>query len=263
MKNMGTPRIRRSRESGKERADLLALVDECASLAQPDEETLRSWAQAYLRDHRLRLARDLEILEMHVPPGSKLAEFGAVPLLLTFPLQRLGYDVTGIDIDPSRFGNAIDNGNLQVMKCDIERENLPAGDSLFDAVLFNELFEHLRIDLIHTMNEVRRVLKPGGLLLLSSPNLRSLEGLLNFVLRNRAASCSGDVYAEYEKLRTLGHMGHVREYTTTELIEFLERVGFKVEQLIFRGDFGRGWKSRAARLVPGLRPFVTYIARAT
>jgi len=254
--------IRRTAEPGPEPANLLALIDECANFVGPDDEAMRPWAEAYARNHRQRLARDLELVKQYVAPGARLVEFGAVPLLLTLSLQRLGFDVTGIDIDPSRFGNAIRNGGLRVIKCDIEEQQVPAPNATFDAALFNELFEHLRIDLIHTMGEVRRVLKPGGLLLLSSPNLRSLQGLENFLLRNRATSCAGDVYGEYEKLRKLGHMGHVREYTTREIVEFLDRVGFRVEHLVFRGDFGRSWMTLAARVIPGFRPFVTYVARA-
>jgi SAM-dependent methyltransferase len=253
--------MRRTSESGQEPASLLALIDECASLVRPDDEVMLPWAEAYAKNHRLRLARALELAEHYLPRGAKLAEFGATPLLLTLPLQRLGYDVTGIDIDPSRFGRAIENGGLCIIKCDIEKQQIPAGNAAFDAALFNELFEHLRIDLIHTMREVHRVLKPGGLLLLSSPNLRSLQGLQNFLLRNRATSCAGDVYGEYEKLRKLGHMGHVREYTTREIVEFLDLVGFQVEHLVFRGDFGRSWMTHAARAMPGFRPYVTYVAR--
>jgi len=254
--------IRRTAEPNREPANPLALIDECANLVRPDDEAMRPWAEAYAKDHRRRLARDLELVKQYVPLGTTIAEFGAVPLLLTLPLQRLGYDVTGIDIDPSRFGTAIESGGLRVIKCDIEKDRIPVENSAFDAALLNELFEHLRIDIIYTMGEVRRVLKPGGLLLLSSPNLRSLQGLENFLLRNRATSCAGDVYGEYEKLRKLGHMGHVREYTTREIVEFLDRVGFRVEHLVFRGDFGRSWMTLAARVIPGFRPFVTYVARA-
>ncbi|HEX4080052.1 MAG TPA: hypothetical protein VHX61_14395 [Rhizomicrobium sp.] len=78
--------IRRPAEPRQEPANLLALVDECASLAWPDGEATRPWAEAYAKDHRLRMARDLELVKHYLPAGAKLAEFGAVPLLLTLPL---------------------------------------------------------------------------------------------------------------------------------------------------------------------------------
>jgi len=255
-------KIKRSAESSAEPSELISLVDESARLLRPDNEALIPWAETYAINHRLRLARDLELTRRYATPDAKIVEFGAATLLLTLPLQRLGYDVTSIDIDPSRFGQAIERNRLCVIKCDIEKQPLPFDVARFDIALFNELFEHLRIDPIFTMCEVRRVLKPGGLLLLSSPNLRSLQGLANFLLRNRATSCAEDVYGEYEKLKTIGHMGHVREYTTREIVEFLDRVGFSVEHLVFRGNFGKSWMTRAARLIPALRPFVSYVARA-
>ena len=150
-------------------------------------------------------------------------------------LSECGYQVVGIDITPERFQSSIEKLGLTVLRCDIELEKLPIEDNTYDAIVFNELFEHLRINPIFTMSEVFRVVKPNGLLFLSSPNLRSLEGLVNFLFRNRAYSCCGDLYAEYEKLEKLGHMGHVREYTTAEITTFLKRIGFVVDKLIFRG----------------------------
>lgn len=126
-----------------------------------------------------------------------------------------------------------------MVSCDIETEKLPFHDSQFDVVLFNELFEHLRINPIFTMREVHRILKPGGLLFLSTPNLRSLAGLANFLLKNRCYSCEADPYDEFSKLEGLGHMGHVREYTTREITEFLGRIGFEVREIVFRGTFGK------------------------
>ncbi len=37
-------------------------------------------------------------------------------------------------------------------------------------MVLNEVFEHMRIDLIATFTEIRRVLKPGAVILMSTPN---------------------------------------------------------------------------------------------
>src|SRR5262249_49789596 len=141
-----------------------------------------------------------------------------------------------------------------------EHSPLPFDDDAFNVVVFNEVFEHLRINPIFTLGEVRRVLKPGGRVLLATPNLRSANGLGNFLLRGRAMSCGGGLFYEYQKLCNLGHMGHVREYTTREVIEFLTAIGFRVEEITYRGVVAGIPNWIIINLVPALRPFVSYRA---
>ncbi len=238
----------------------LELLDRLARRIAPDEAALEEWYAAYHRQHRRRLAFDLRIVEAHLPPGARVLEYGAVPLLTTAALAELGYDVSAVDIAPQRFGSAVSGLALDVRRCDVETEPLPFATETFAAVLFHEIFEHLRIDPIFTLREAHRVLRPGGALLLSTPNLRSLRGLKNLLLHNRGHAVSGGVYRQYEKLATLGHMGHVREYTTREVCEFLGRAGFTVEKLIYRGGHGRGAVGLAEWLLPSLRPFFSLVA---
>jgi len=237
------------------------LLDRIASSIQPDDPGLADWAADYARQHRARLAADLWIIDQHIEPGARVLEYGAIPLLMTGALAALDYRVSALDVAPERFAGAVARLGLDVAKCDVETEVAPFDDATFDAVLFSELFEHLRINPIFTLREVRRVLKPGGALLLSTPNLRSLRGIKNLLLHNQGHAASADVYSQYEKLEQLGHMGHVREYTTREVADFLARVGFRVDKLIFRGGHGRGVIGLAERLMPALRPFFAVIAR--
>ena len=139
---------------------------------------------------------------------------GSVPPLLTGALKRLSYDVQGVDIAPERFESSFARLNVPVAKCNIETEKLPFPDRSFGLVIFNELFEHLRINPIFTMREIFRVARSGGVLLLSTPNLKSLNGIANFLVRSKASSCCESVFDEYEKLSSLGHMGHVRAIYT-------------------------------------------------
>jgi SAM-dependent methyltransferase len=237
----------------------LATVVSCAARITPDGEHMAEWFQQYVHYQCNRIAFDLRMIDQNCDKDVTIAEFGSVPLLLTASLASLGYSITGIDIAPDRFSRSIDDLGLKVVKRDIETEALPFPDEEFDVVLFNELFEHLRINPIFTMREVHRILTPGGRLFLSTPNLRSLAGLANFLLRNRCYSCEADPYDEFSKLENLGHMGHVREYTTREIVEFLGRIGFEVREIVYRGTFGKPWADAICRLASPLRPFVTYI----
>jgi len=238
----------------------LTLLADLAQRIRPDDVDLEGWFAKYCRQHQQRLAADLWILRRHVQPQARVLEYGAIPLLMTGALAALDYDVSAIDIRPERFAKAIGDLELEVTRCDVETEPLPFADDAFDAVLFNELFEHLRIDPIFTLREAWRVLRPGGALLMSTPNLRSFRGLRNLMLRNQGHAAAAGVYEQYEKLETLGHMGHVREYTTREITEFLGRIGFRTETLIYRGGHGQGLVGLAERVVPSWRPFFTAVA---
>ena len=239
----------------------LELLDAVAARIAPDAARLAEWTDRYRREHRDRLGADLELVARHAAPGARLLEYGAVPLLLTAALDELGYDVSALDLAPDRFGSAIAELRLDVRRCDVERQAVPFASATFDLVLFNEIFEHLRIDPVFTLGEALRVLRPRGVLLLSTPNLRSWRGLRHLLLHDRAGTSAGDVYEQYRKLETLGHMGHVREYTVTETAEFLRRVGFVVERVVHRGGHGTGVVGLAERLAPRLRPFFTLVAR--
>lgn len=230
--------------------------------AQPANSRAAAWFHSYWQHHASRLAFDLDAVRQLAPVGATVIEAGSLPLLLTLALSRSGYDVEGTDLAPERMAASIDHCNLLVHQVNVETEPLPFPSGKAQLVLFNEVFEHLRIDPIHTLTEVKRVLAPGGLLLLSTPNLRSIPGLKNLLLHNRAWACGADPYSEYSKLRHLGHMGHVREYTAREVVEFLEAVGFRVQQVVFRGWCGGRWSRLVERAIPSLRPYLTVMASA-
>lgn len=240
---------------------MFEMLDHLAMDVQPDDEELGRWFARYYATHRARLAADLHIITAHLDSNATILEYGAVPLLITAALSQIGFGVTGLDIAPQRFAGAIDRARLDVRRCDVETEPVPFAGETFDAVLFNELFEHLRINPIFTLSEAYRVLVPGGTLLLSTPNLRSWRGLRNLLMHNLGHASSGGVYEQFEKLDTLGHMGHVREYTSREVSEFLARIGFQSEMIIFRGGHGAGVVGLAERLLPDLRPFFTILAK--
>jgi len=241
--------------------DALQLVNECAQKISPDEPSLASWYENYSKWHTRRIAFDVDIVVRYVKHGTRILEFGSIPPMLTSSLSEKGFDITGVDICPGRFGSCIDALGLLIIQCNVENERTPFPDASFDAVIFNELFEHLRINIIFTLSEVLRVLKPGGTLFLSTPNLRSYVGLSNFLRRGIAYSCADSLFEEYTKISELGHMGHVREYSKQEVVLFLQKIGFDVQSTIYRGRYHSRTARYLLKLFPRLKPFISYIAK--
>lgn len=252
MKNLYEP-FRENKES----ADRIQC---CIDEIMTDAPEHISWFQEYARSQKSRIAFDYDLVKQYCKIDSVIVEIGSIPLLLTLPLKAEGFNIVGVDICPERFQSTIKRASLDVRKCNIEIERLPFPDNFCDNIIFNEIFEHLRINLIFTLREVYRVLRPGGRLFLSTRNLRSLVGIKNFLFNKIAQSGSTDIYREYCKLETLGHMGHVREYTTTEVANFLRNIGFQIEAVLYRGDYQSKFDQFAIRLYPRLRPYFTCIA---
>ena len=189
----------------------------------------REWHRDDLHNHALRYVADLALIQAIAPRGTVL-ELGAAPCHMTALLQLSGIPTVGLDVNPRRVRELSVALELDVRQCDIEREPLQFGDGTFDCVILCETFEHLRIDPAFVLSEINRVLVKGGTLLLTTPNTYSLPSLGRF-LRGRSIA---EPVVEYGKLRAIGHMGHVREYSAGEVTRFLQASGFSSRSLTYR-----------------------------
>jgi SAM-dependent methyltransferase len=102
----------------------------------------------------------------------------------------------------------------------IEEDAFPFDDGTFDTVLFCEILEHLLMNPVAVLAEIRRVLKPGGFLVLTTPNVNRVENVLQMV-------GGRNVFDQYSGFGPYGR--HNREYTLSELTALLEFAGFEVE----------------------------------
>lgn len=184
-----------------------------------------NWLQTYAKNRLNTFSHDLEFY-LKFDLGSTVLEYGSPPFIFPLALNQLGYNCICSDIDPTRFFN-VEKLGLNIIKCDYDKDRLDIHSNSIDSIICNEVFEHLRINLIFSMNEAYRVLKPGGSIFIGTPNLLSARGIYNLIRHDICYSCAGDLYHEWNKLDHLGHMGHVREYTPTEIKAFLQKIGFK------------------------------------
>jgi SAM-dependent methyltransferase len=235
------------------------VLQEVRDQIEPDDPGLAEWCGLYWIDHKERIRQDLMLCEQYFRGRAAILDVGCIPPFLSGALKLLEFPVSGVDIAPERFAHSIEKLSLTIHKCDIEKEPLPFPDKTFDGVILNEVLEHLRIDLIFTLREIHRTMRQGGILMLSTPNLYSFRGILNFLRNQRAFSVAGSTYTEFQKLHRLGHMGHVREYTPVEVEELMVQCGFVPHRRIFRGKGARKIECIITKIFPKLQPFFTVI----
>ncbi len=114
---------------------------------------------------------------------------------------------------------------LTVVRASVSGGSLPVADGAADVVIMSELIEHL-VDPDGAVAEARRILRPGGSLLLSTPNLAAWynRGLLAFGIQ--------PIFSEVSLRGVFGRpgrvvAGHLRLFTRRALTEFLTASGFR------------------------------------
>ena len=208
-------------------------------------EYLRGWvhepaATQYLETHQSRLIKTLEIS----PPGGpadRVLEMGAYLQITPALHTRLGYgEVRGCYYGPvgrvDRHDLRSENGetfSVEIDHFDAEKDPFPYPDGHFATVLCGELIEHLFEDPMHLMSEVNRILRPGGHLVLTTPNIGSLRGIAAILLGYHPG-----FFPAYIRPAESGEVDarHNREYTPREIYLLLDNSGFEIA-LLETGEF--------------------------
>jgi len=99
-------------------------------------------------------------------------DLGAQPFILSFVLRNMGYDVVAFDIEPEPYMEIAEACNVNVVKCDLERDELGVANA--DCVVFTEVLEHLHYYVPTVLAKIDNALKSGGFLILMTLNITSL-----------------------------------------------------------------------------------------
>ncbi|HVQ36648.1 MAG TPA: methyltransferase domain-containing protein [Pyrinomonadaceae bacterium] len=192
----------------------------------------------YVETHSRRFAETLRMIP-DLEPQARVLELGAIPYDLTILLRKFA----GLNVDPLSFfefetaaltthilenSETNDRFEFDYTPVNVERDLFPAPDSSYDLVLCCELLEHLLINPSHMLYEVHRVLKPGGYLLLTTPNVLRWGNVFSLIKgRNINDSYHGNgIYGR-----------HNREYSMDEVSQLLVANGFSIEQLCTRAVY--------------------------
>ena len=203
-------------------------------------EAIATWVspegREYANTHKSRFVHTLEI----TPSGDasqSVLEMGAY-MQITAPLKfQLGYG----SVRGCYYGalgrvdhKTITSESGEIFECDIdlfdaEKDVYPYGDGSFDTVLCCELIEHLFADPMHMMSEINRILKPGGHLVLTTPNIGSLRSISAILLGYHPSFFPA--YIRPRKEDEEAEARHNREYVPMEIRNLLTDSGFETVRL--------------------------------
>lgn len=140
-------------------------------------------------------------------------------------------EVYGVDVDNNLLESS-KRHRLKTVSADLNKDTLPFNDKYFDLITSFEVIEHL-INPDNMLREANRVLRSGGLFVLSTPNLSSWLNRL-YILAG-AHPTYADISTEFsmDHMGRVGvPMGHLRLYTLPALKRLLEYHGFILKKAI-------------------------------
>ena len=165
-----------------------------------------------------RFAQRRAFLLAHVGAGERVLDLGCGAGEFSAALLQAGARPIAVDVA----GEALRRAAARVPGLDVRRwrdgEPLPLEDGSVDAVWAGEVVEHV-VDVAPWLSEVRRVLRPRGTLLLTTPHHGPLTLLRLAVSPRRFA-------AHFEP-----RSDHVRFFSPRTLRALLDDLGFDVERL--------------------------------
>jgi 2-polyprenyl-3-methyl-5-hydroxy-6-metoxy-1,4-benzoquinol methylase len=159
-------------------------------------------------------ARRRRFLLEHVSPGLRVLDVGCGEGSFTAALAAAGARAVGLDVAEEPLRRARGRHPELELRLIAESGEWPASDASFDVVWAGEVIEHVA-DTAAWLSQLRRVLRSGGSLVLSTP-ANGGAGLLAAALSRRAFARRFDPCGE-----------HLRFYSRATLTRLIEDFGFQ------------------------------------
>jgi 2-polyprenyl-3-methyl-5-hydroxy-6-metoxy-1,4-benzoquinol methylase len=173
----------------------------------------------------------------------RVLEISAFLGVVDIALAKMGFEVHAYDVPEFQNNTGLNQlyaefnvhpstGNVK----DIWKNGLPYPDNHFDAVLLSEVIEHLNFNPLPVLQEINRILKPEGILYITTPNQVSLVNRFAIIVGRSIRNPLTDSLTQVDQAKQTICGSHWREYTLKELIEVLETTGFSIKKYSFSNN---------------------------
>lgn len=193
---------------------------------------------SWLETAKVQLRDTEELLESVEWTGKRVLDVGCWWGWVIRYARERGARVFGFDREASQLKDAVEYLRSGNNLCLADAVHMPFSSGLFDVVVSMHVLEHVEPEK-GMMDEIRRVLKPDGVLLISVPNDLSFGVLpyrpLRLLLQGKMAAMLPFSLRKYVKSLSYSDLSHHREYTARSISGLLQSNGFQVEQVWCHG----------------------------
>lgn len=185
--------------------------------------------------------------------GGRILDVGALDGIFCSALKSLGYETVALDWNRSLPESVWKQLGIALFQCHLEADPLPFGDGEFTAVYLGQVLEHFTYSPRRPMQEIYRILKPGGLLMLDVPNVSELH---NFYRLIRGKNILYDYKKHYLDAEPILYKGlpyfdrHNREFTAEDLRVLADTCGFQVVRIAYLRSLRSGKRGLRRLEVP-------------
>lgn len=225
-------------EPGLPRVDAYRRVAAQSSVAGPDYKGLAIHARAEIHD------KVGQIAAVSLRPGARILDLAAGSGAMSLRLKDLGFVPTACDLVAENFRL---HDQVEFFELNLNRRLPDCFAALFDCVVATEIIEHIE-NPRHLLRQCFNALKPGGLLIVSTPNIASPASRAAYVRTGEFRWFSGENYTTD---------GHITPITLAGLRAMMTETGFAPGEITsvgaVRWDGIVHWKTR---LLVGLVEFL-------
>jgi len=194
----------------------------------------------------------MDIILKLIGTGMKVLDVGCYDGNISSLIMQNGNDVYGVDISENAIELAKQRG-IKAYVANAEHE-LPFSNNIFDTVFAGEIIEHI-FDTQKFLQEIKRVLKANGTIILTTPNLATLGRRLLLLFGKNPiieTSCGKVVLGN----RKEDAAGHIRYFVKDTLFELLESCGFRIDiftsNIVNFNHTGKHYSVNLAKIFPTL-----------
>jgi 2-polyprenyl-3-methyl-5-hydroxy-6-metoxy-1,4-benzoquinol methylase len=194
-----------------------------------------------------RLLSQIDAIATRISGGQTILDIGTGPGIIPDVFFRCGCNVISVDF-PQTGGTValkrLMEKGIHGYYAQVGTERLPLANESVDLVFLGDIIEHLPHSPRSFMAEVFRLTRPGGFVVITTPNAVRLEMRLKMLF-------GGSPWPKFhEYFHEEFNREHHKEYTPDELRLLVEWSGLELVQFqTFDWHYGNYWKQMAHRVL--------------